>query len=88
MSTELFNKMDEAAAVRALEDAGVPENVIKLLTEGDSKKHVPPGALQKVIQVLRVYGHKPMRAPAHLADDPPSLRPGSLTRVRSTNEAF
>ena len=59
MSTELFNKMDEAAAVRALEDAGIPENVIKLLKDGDAKKRIEPGALLKLIQVLRVYGHKP-----------------------------
>ena len=62
MSTELFNKMDEAAALRTLEDAGIPENVRKLLMEGDKKRGIAPGALLKMIQVLRIYGHKQGRA--------------------------
>jgi hypothetical protein len=62
MSTELFDRMDEAAALRALEDAGIPEATRKLLTEGDKKKGIAPGALLKMINVLRIYGHKYGRA--------------------------
>ena len=61
MSTELFDRMDEAAALRTLEDAGIPENVRNMLMEGDKKKGIAPGALLQVIKVLRIYGHKPGR---------------------------